>query len=162
MKAKPINSNRSLAQRIGCDERTVRGWLRDGRWPFARTAPWLLSELPAMKRWRAATLEQQHDANGDDEALAGLSAERREKVELIIERKLKVRLERELLAGRYLLRETAQADLLTRANEAKATLQGITGLAPRLVGKDEAEVRRLLDEHVRLCCGILANGGAPA
>jgi hypothetical protein len=155
-----IPSIRKLAKLLGCDEKTLRSYLVDERWPFRRKPRWKVSEVPAMQAWRAQNLEQQPDGDGidADPAITGLSPERKAKIRLVIERTAKVRLERELLAGRYLLRDAVQSDLVRRASEAKRTLESVVNLTPRLIGKDESEVRRLLAEHVTLVCEIIAGG----
>jgi hypothetical protein len=158
-KTKQITSIRDLARAMKLDEKSVRKYLADDRWMFKRTPPWPRSIVPKADTWRKLNLEQQPDGDEVD-ALEGLSAERKTKLRLIIERTAKVRLERELLAGKYLKRDDVEADLIGRASEAKQTLQVITGLAPRLVGKSEAEVRALLADHVDLVCRTLSTGKA--
>lgn len=159
-RARNITSIRQLAKALSRDDKAVRLYLKDDRWTFRRTPPWKASDIPAMVEWRAKNLDQQPDSASTnieaDRALGGLSAERIAKIKLVIERTAKVRLERELLAGKYLARDAVQADLVSRANEAKQTLAAIVGLAPRLVGRDEADIKRLLNEHVELSCNILA------
>lgn len=149
-----IPSIRKLAKLLSRDESTIRDWLKDDRWTFSRSAPWPKDQLPAMQQWRSATLEQQDD----DATMEGLSAERQAKLELVIERRTKLQIERELLQGRYLLKSEALDEFGKLASEAKATLQAIISLAPRIVGKPEDEVRALLSAHVDLVCNLLAKG----
>lgn len=156
-KTKLITSIRGLARALKLDEKAVRKYLADDRWTFRRTPPWPRSIVAKVSGWRKSQLAQQPDGD-ESEALEGLSAERKTKLKLVIERTAKLRLERELLAGKYLNRDDVEADLVARANEAKQTLQAVTSLAPRLIGKSESEVRALLADHVDLVCRALANG----
>lgn len=157
-----ITSIRALAKALRRSHVAVRAnWLTHPAWPFAKSPPWDGADVPRMKAWAATAFEQQPEPTDPDTAAAmkDLSPERQAKLALVIERTAKVKLERELLAGRYIPRERVESDLLGRATEARRTLEAITSLAPRLAGRDEQHIRGELEAAVEHVCRLLSEGG---
>ena len=69
-----IVSIRKLAQKVGKSHTAVRSWLKHDEWPFRRTPPWDLADVPTIREWAADTLHEDPAAkyaNAESNPFAG-------------------------------------------------------------------------------------------
>ncbi|HEX4793714.1 MAG TPA: hypothetical protein VH370_07985 [Humisphaera sp.] len=81
-----ISSRRQLAVAIGRDEKSIRKWLADDRWPFSRTGPWDQSLLPKILAWATSTLAPNPAAEAPTPHSTELTPERQLKVAIGFEK----------------------------------------------------------------------------
>lgn len=146
----PIDSQRALARELGVTETSVRRYVADPRWLFARTPPWPDSEVPRMQAWANNEL-QRPDGDSRAEALAAIqqSPERTLKLKYMLAKTNKLELEREIMARRYVKREDVYRAFLKRIFAVKRAFANLPEeLAPLLAGKEEPEIRDILRERL--------------
>src|SRR5262245_52329014 len=159
-KRKKANSVRELATAVGRAHTTVLRWLEHPDWALPRKPPW---DVERVRKWAQTHLvAAQGDDGGDGAAVAepgpsGLEALRRQpmqaaKLKLTLTRASKLELERRILAGELIDRREVEEAMVRRVYAAKAAFQSLPRqMAPRLVGKSEVEIERILAEGIDAC-----------
>jgi hypothetical protein len=141
---------------VGRSESAVRKWLRDSRWPFARTAPWPPEQVREMKAW--AKMYLSHDPADDYHAALRnlapgaerpLSRNEQAKLAYMIERAMYVKLRRQREAGELHSVAECQQRRLRQIYEVKSRLlelpRALAGvLAQRAAPEIEAALRQQL------------------
>lgn len=164
------NSVAALARGLGVSREAVTRYLKRPDWKFAATGPWNVEQVRA---WRDATLSPAHHDGGKrrkrpaqppkdtvagvsaglDAELAKLDVEKRARVNLLVERRLAIELDREIRSGRYMRREDVERGRVARIHAVRARLQALPRQAASdLVGLDETEISRVLTEHCDAIC----------
>lgn len=163
MASKKINGQQWLADKLGVTQPRVVALVNDPDWPFGK-GPWKQSDLPkirghmsarrAMANATSATAEDDEPSLGD----YAKTPERKAKLELIIERTAKIRLERELLAGGYLKKEQVEADRAARVYAVRAKLQELPLRAALIANKSETECAAIVGDWMKEVCDYFADG----
>jgi hypothetical protein len=160
-----ISTRAELASKLKVSQPTLSRYLNDSRWTFARKAPWKLTDVPSMIRFRADVLRDvgQHlPAGSNDESRdlrkAKLAAEVRklEAAANLLESELRVQ------SGKYVLcsevfRFVGEAVKVARDKY----LNFGARISPLLVGKDTAEIDAVITEEISRILDELANTNVP-
>jgi len=143
-------SGRQLAKSLGKSQSAVRKWFAHDAWPFGRSGPW---DIAAVKSWAAkhiganpaAEPETTKPPEGSTRPPAEISEERRAKLDLIRERRRKLKHENGVNAGLYLLKSDVEIGRLERVEAVKSALLSLPKLATQLVGMTELEIATVLE-----------------
>ncbi len=145
MSKRQIKTVTELAAKVGRDKSSVSRWIAREDWPFGQ-APWPLAIVPKVEAWW-------------DEHIGINPTLQDAKLNLLIERAAKVRMERELLAGLYMKKEEVERGQVQRIYSVRAKMQEVPLRAHLLVGKTEMEIEAILTDWMRGICDYYANGG---
>lgn len=134
-------SQRELAERLGRGGSTVRHWLDHPAWPFPRTPPY---NVAAIEAWAALTFGRP----GVEDPLHDLGqAKRRADLALTLERRAKLKLERETREGTLHDAAACLERRLTQLARFRSALSRLPRMIRRrLTGQTEAVIERRLAE----------------
>jgi phage terminase Nu1 subunit (DNA packaging protein) len=146
-----ILSSKAMQYVFGISDRTLTNWERDGC-PKLGMGRWPLSQV---LKWRSGALD--YEATGNDRAAL---KDKKLKAEALKteEQARKAKMEREVLEGKYILKEDAYKAWASRIVELKSGLMNLTkSLPPEVADQDartaEAAIRRevvnLLEQYSR-------------
>lgn len=149
---------RQLGAVLGVSGKTAHKYVHDPRWTFDRKQ-WPESQVPELRAWRERYYPSDADADmvqaaeGDSlNEIRSLPAERRAKLQLVLERAAKLKLEREMMLGGYLKKDAVEAERLERIQAVKQELATIRLLAIRLEGRTVIEMERILEQWAEEVC----------
>jgi hypothetical protein len=154
-------SRRQLAKALGKSESAVRKWLVHPDWTFGADGPW---DVAKVRAWTTRNLAPNPAAAGEGLPAAKgslpLSEERRVKLGIAREKRWRLKFERDLSLGKYLLKEEVETGRLARIEAVKAELLNLQRLAPRLVGMNEIEIAAVLEgESIKILHRFSHDGG---
>jgi hypothetical protein len=119
--AQHITTVRQLAEHTNRSAGQVGRWLKDDRWPFARVAPWPMSELPAIREWAAGLRET---TGGNIPGRAGMNEAKRELAEAQL---ALLELENSIARGDYCNCDEFQSLVTQALVDARTTLMAMPG-----------------------------------
>lgn len=170
---------------MGVSPKTANKYVRDSRWRLGK-GPWTDGQIARAKVWRekhypvdgevaepeaapvaaaAAVSPVVGDldgvggdalADGADTGMEGLSVERREKLRLVIERRVTMQTDRELLLGNYVKKEDVDRERLARVAAVKTELTNVRLLALKMEGKPLTQRETILEDWARDVCNKFA------
>ena len=149
MADQPITSYRGLATRFNRSVSSAHRWSRHADWPASPRPPWTARDVKKIRRFVAAL--------GSDRP--GASPELRQaRLRLLQEQFARLRLDREQLLARHVLREDVESDL---AGQVAAVTTGCDWLAGRVTRAirgvtDETEIERLTLAECRRLAAVFA------
>lgn len=150
-----------LAAACGVGQSTVRTWVRRDDWPASKTGPWSELDIEPLRKWRATlqedrSAESRGAASADDSALAGLSIEKRAKLDLIIARKVSVEIKNQTATGKLIDADEVERGRVARIHAVKARLNALPAEAAKAVTEldsiDYVSVEALLQGMVDAIC----------
>lgn len=148
-----VTSRAALAKAIGVSAMTITRMLARDDCPLAAAGPWSSGDVGKLKIYRQMLQEDRAEAlhpggrqTADEEAGLQPGARAKVDVQLKLERIKKLRRERQVLEGEYILRDEVVAGWASRARYFKATLYSmLRSIAPRVAAQDNAaECEKLL------------------
>ena len=172
------NSQSELARACGVSQPAVFKWVNHPLWSYGRKPPW---DVDKAKQWRLAVLEHQiesveqrigklsdsADGNGCEpetqsaDSVRQISAERSERLKLMIARRQKLEIERDKLADKYVLIEDQARVDVAKALALKAQLLNLKlVLAPKLTAvTDQHKAEEIIEAECIRILEHFASGG---
>jgi hypothetical protein len=143
-----IRTVRELARVLGREHSTILRWRESTTWPVSVEPPWSTADLATIRRWSDKRFKARH----------GLPDERAARLRVLHERAEMVKLQRQILAGRYHLVEDCEATSLAKIYEAKGRLLNLRhSLVDGLRGKSEPEWPTIIAAAVNGCLNAFAD-----
>lgn len=166
--SKPWRSLRSLAKGIGRSPSNAHRIVHRGDWPFG-TRPNKHWTAENVLPWVAANVRS-NKADPEDEqgalpfAEGQLSQKGQAELRLVRERTAKIRLDREIKAGRYMERQRVEAERLARIQVVKSALlalpRSVRQRADWLPAKSRGRLNTLLEKLVKDILEHFADDGS--
>ena len=140
-----VATGRALAKLLGRSESRIARLRRGGTWPedVPRNGPWSFSHVATLKTWLG---ERRGSGVLSAADLEGLNRRQREELRLIIERRLRLAVQRRILERDLVDRREVERGRIERIVEMRRVLLGLPReLSAELLGRTEREeVERIL------------------
>lgn len=150
-------SLRGLANALGKKHPSVRRWIRHADWKFG-PGPWPKDQLPEIQFWADDHLRKNPGEGQFASESKASRKERRAKLQVLIERAAKLRLDRELMGGIYIRRSEVEASRVARVQVVRRELSNIRLLATKMQGMNLIKMEELLENWARGVCQKFASG----
>lgn len=147
-----ILSIRKFAKLCGVSHTTMGEHIAHPMWPFAKSAPWRESDADLYSAWRAENMKE--NVVGETRTDPGtMSIITKAQLAVLFERAKKMKLEREIMEGKYLPRDEVERSRVQRIIAIKNWLLRMpresTSTMDYLTVKHRRKVERDLDQHFR-------------
>jgi hypothetical protein len=136
-------SIRQLAHAIGRPSSTLDEWRRLPEWPTSADPPWTKEDVARIAAWVDARDEARHKPRDEERAA---------RLKVLEERAKKLRLERQILEGKFVNKEEEEERDLAKVYETRARLRNLEhALVADLAGKPVGEFAGIIRDAVQNC-----------